>query len=145
MSGVEALAAFSIACNVMQTISFAHEVFGIVQTLREGGSVDPDLDGFATQLGQLSGALQASLSNPPSVGSVGDLDELIKAAKRCVAATDTLKEELNKVSLGAKGKRLPAAFVGIKAVAKKRKFGRLEKNVMTCQKLLESRLLVRIW
>ena len=58
---MEALAAFSIACNVMQTINFAHETISIAKRIYRNQTLKPELDEARKQLSEWTDQLHDEL------------------------------------------------------------------------------------
>ena len=145
MSGLEPLAALGLACNIMQIISFAHETASVCKTIYRTGSAAPNLANNVADLANVSENLKKSLSSAP--GSLGkDEQELMDIANRSLAAASDLKKEVENIATNtSKGKLISAISGGLKATVSKRRIERLEKSMLDCQRVLESRILLRIW
>jgi len=146
MSGLETLAIFGLACNVMQAISFGHETISTCKRIYKNGSPDHSLAETTTQMRGASTALQKSLHEHPRP-LTEDEAELVKLARDCFDVSSILSNEVAKISdmQPAKGKILSAVGQTAKRIWKKSKIDRLEKDLNRFQLILETRLLVRLW
>jgi len=141
---MEALAAFGIACNVMQTIKFTFEVSDACKKAFRDGSVDPDL----TQLAKRSAGIFTDLTQ--SLGQFQPMDEdqheLAGIARDCLAASDVLNMEVAKIAhAGAQGKHFRSLRLGVRAKMKESKIEKLRAKMQRHQAVLELRLLIRVW
>ncbi|TPX17911.1 uncharacterized protein E0L32_003012 [Thyridium curvatum] len=114
---MEALAALSVACNVMQVISFGYDAIEITNKLRVDRSPDPDLGSATRQLKAIGEELEravhaapAACTGPAVVGPstsntstpypatssphLSSGDELRKVAHEVVRISDSLAQEL---------------------------------------------------
>ncbi|KAK1758901.1 hypothetical protein QBC47DRAFT_409715 [Echria macrotheca] len=155
MSGLEALAIFGIACNVMQTISFACETASACKVVFETGASESHAQVLKTTE-SLNTALDelAKLLDPPVPASGprpnGDVDDraLLTIARDCLAAGKQLEAEAKKMMLktaGGKGKYAAAMLSVLKARWKKGNIEKLEKSLVDHQRVLETRLLMQIY
>ncbi|KAK3358684.1 hypothetical protein B0T25DRAFT_530909 [Lasiosphaeria hispida] len=141
---MEALAAFGLACNVMQTIQFTFEVSAACKSLFRNGAADPCLEKLVERSEQLYQSLKDSLLHAQPVNR--DEHELATIAGDCLDAAAELKREVGKLTRRTtKGKRLTslARAVEIKVVRQGR-VDKLKAKMANHQKVLETRLLVRV-
>jgi hypothetical protein len=145
MSGLEPLAAFGLACNVMQVIGFGRDVVTTCRAIYQTGSLDTSLTADADHLASALGELEMSLKLPCGPLNA-DEQALVDIAVEGQAAAKELKTEVHKISGNAsKGKAVQAISGGFKTAFRKRRIEKLEKALMASQRALESRVLVRIW
>lgn len=143
MSGVEALAALGLVCNIMQVISFARETAEICSTVFQTGSVDPSLTTTVAHLTKAFGELDISLASAPAPLTSDD-DELWAIAKACLATAKKLDDEVRKVSsANSKGNHARAVLVGLKTKLQG-KIEKMEKSLAAHQGTLQTRLLLQI-
>lgn len=145
MSGAEALAAFGLACNVMQVIGFVQDGAHMCKTIYETGSLDPQLAQTTRYITESLERLRESLGHVLPFGK--EEQELLEIAQGSLNTAAELKAELDKISTRmAKGKH-SAAFNGwLRATLGGRKrIKNLEKAMRDRQHILETRLLIRIW
>ena len=142
---MDPLSALSLACNVMQVISFCHETISLCKRLHREGSSYPDLDDFAAHLSSLSSTLHDSIDTKKSNGRLDEQEkELQLVAKESYVASISLQAELAKVSNVAGGSHRAAFKATMKTIWRKNTLDRLEQTMLANQKLLESKLLQQI-
>ena len=143
MSGLEPLAIFGIACNVMQTISFAQLAIATYKQIREDGSIDPQLHKAASELQTGAATLSTSIQ-----GSTAQDAELVKTAKKCSSAAQKIVDELNKLAPGvAPGRQSfrKTISLGLNKLRKKGEIDRLEEEMNRVQGVMETRILIHTW
>ncbi len=145
MSGLEPIAALGLACNIMQVISLAHEIAGACTNVLQTGTPDPSLvKSVAGSVGVFR-KLEAELESIPGNPS-DDEQQLLDLARDSLSAGLELKTEIEKVSREpAKGKFGASLKIAVTAKLKARKIAKLEKTMQDYQRVLEARLLTRIW
>lgn len=145
MSGAEALAVFSIVCNVMQVIGFVQNGAHMAKAIYKTGSLDSDLGQTTDYIKGGLERLKTSLENGRIL--VKDEEELLEIANGSLETAKELKAELDKIAgTVAKGKHSAALRGWFKAaLGGKRRIERLEKVMQNRQQILENRLIVRIW
>ncbi len=137
---------FGLTCNVLQVISFTEQAIKLGRTLYESGSVDPELarntDALNTCMQDLNMCLQNSVD--PTTQDTKDLVSVAEQILDCGART---KKELHRISGSASTGSLFGAFRGWIALVRggKRKLDKLEGIMRARQRVLETKLLVRIW
>ncbi|KAK1777057.1 hypothetical protein QBC45DRAFT_331542 [Copromyces sp. CBS 386.78] len=144
MSGLEGLAAFGLACNVMQAISFSIEMISVCRTVFHNGSPDPSMASLLTHSTDITTSLERSISSASSIGP--DERKLLDIARECLDVIAKLKIEVGKCSSSsAKGKYLPSIGLALQAKWKESKVAKLESQMQKHQRVLDSGLLVHIW
>jgi hypothetical protein len=145
MSGLEPLAVFGLACNVLTVISFTHETASLCKKAFETGTADPDLVKTAEGFVKLFADLEASLKSAPE-SSTDNERELLDVAKESLSVGRELKTEVDKITRDSgKGKLGASLTMAIMAKLKTKKIEKLEKTVQDHQRVLETRLLMRVW
>ena len=171
MSGAESLAIFGIACNVMQVINFAHDSITFFKQLHDEGCADPSLRKTADQMRDATKSLVDSINvNGGNVGLTAEEAELLELANECSGIAKKLSDELNKLAnrtvskiMGettgtpetpgtttggqktVKASLWRTARLGGRTWWKKGEIERLEKDLNRAQKMMETRILIRIW
>ena len=168
MSGAESLAIFGIACNVMQVISFAHDSVKFFKQLHDEGCADPSLRKAADQMRDATKSLVDSINvNGGNTRLTAEEAELIELANVCSGIAKKLSDELNKLANGTASKTMSGttgtpgtttgaqktvkaslwrtARLGGRAWWKKGEIERLDKDLNRAQKMMETRILIRIW
>ncbi|KAI1802561.1 hypothetical protein F4811DRAFT_572861 [Daldinia bambusicola] len=129
MSGLEAL---SVACNVTQVISFAHESVEFCKNIMSVAS----LQEFTAQL-----QTHFQLAKPKTANE----KQLADIAEKCNIAARALKDEVSFLgSHHAKGDLRTALSVVIKTNWRRSRLERLERSLCNHQQTMESYLLARI-
>lgn len=146
MAGLDALAIFGLACNVVTVISFSHETFSACKQFYENGTADPNLEESATRLISAIGPLE-KLIEGKSRPLTKQQTDLIALAKSCAKVSKRLVDEVNKItdSAAGKGKLVKAGLLGVRRAWKKRKLEDLEKDLKRFQDAVESHVLVDLW
>ncbi|KAE8444628.1 hypothetical protein EG329_014376 [Mollisiaceae sp. DMI_Dod_QoI] len=144
MSGVELLAVLGIACNVMQCLSFGHEMISLYKKHLESGSADPSVADNAAIFASSSSKLGDSLASAPQPLTKEE-SELLNVARKSLAAAIELAKELDKIRGNpAKGSILASIRATLRHVRRQRNVERLEKSMLDYQRTLNSGLLYRI-
>ncbi|KAK0721162.1 hypothetical protein B0H67DRAFT_644313 [Lasiosphaeris hirsuta] len=141
---MEALAAFGLACNVMQTIQFTTEVSAAYKSLFRNGAAEPGLEKLVERSEQLYKSLNDSLLHAQPLNR--DEHELVLVARDCLDAADELKEEVAKLTRRTtKGRRLASLTRAFEMrMVRQGKVDKLKTRMANHQKVLETRLLVRV-
>jgi len=103
---MEALVAFSIACNVVQVLDFSLKIFRECKQLADSGST-ARLDEFNLVSKQLEGLCQGldrSLASAPKPLGKND-DDLLELAKRCAQAAHDVQARLDEIMMNKKEPR----------------------------------------
>jgi len=143
---MEALAAFGLACNVMQVINFVHEAAQVGKTIYDTGSLDPNLADTTEGLTKSLEGLKTAMDKAP-VPLTKDDRELLEIAEGSLSTAADLRAELDKISGSlSKGKAAAAFRAWLKAATGgRRRIEKLDKIMRSRQAVLETRLLIRLW
>jgi hypothetical protein len=145
MSGLEPLAALSIACSAMQCLSFGHELISLFKRHFQSGSVDLGVADNATLLSRWSLELSGSLASAPKP-MTKDESELLDISRKCLAAATELTKVLDEArGDSAKGSFRASVVATARLLRRKSKIERLEKTMQSYQNALNVGLLYRIW
>ncbi|KAK1447539.1 hypothetical protein CMEL01_09378 [Colletotrichum melonis] len=155
MSGLEGIAGLSLACNVMQLISFGHEAISICRRIHESGSPEPGLSEHAENLKAVCDGLEKSLGKRPTpVATTTPTTattraptmekRLLDLAAKCVKNARDLEEEMNFLSPNQPGK-LRALVAAPKILWRKRRLERLKGNLDDAQKVMDTSILERLF
>ena len=106
MPGVEA---FSLACNVMQTIQFACDITKLCKVIYQTGKVEPGLSENASLLGTVS--LEMLKHYDAMSPKTASEKNLVSVAEECKKAANGLEEEVKFLQAGAKRETLSRRFV----------------------------------
>jgi len=99
---MEPLIALGLACNVVQLVSFGHEVLSLARRLSKDGSPDANLADKSARLSDLSSELKDSLSAQNHARALDQNQlRLQTVANRCLSLSNNMAEELDKIRLKA--------------------------------------------
>ena len=84
----------SIACNVMQIISFSHEVISIVKRIEKDGTADPELREHAGNLSKSSKGLEQYLKSCDLKHLPKNLADLREIASKCLETSEDIQSML---------------------------------------------------
>jgi len=151
MSGLEPLAAFGLACNLLQTVDVAVKTAALCKQVFDTGATDlsANLSLHVENTVKSVQRLEDSIKNVGNAQSMKqDEKELLGYAVGCRDLALNMKKETDKMAISsAKGKRWASFVAGLRI-----KFGNsvkrieeMEKEMQRYQSLLESGLLVRVW
>ncbi|KAI3559556.1 hypothetical protein CABS02_00531 [Colletotrichum abscissum] len=155
MSGLEGIAGLSLACNVMQLISFGHEAISICRRIHESGSPEPGLSEHAESLKAVCDGLENSLGKRPTpVATAAPTaaatraptmeKRLLDLAAKCIKNARDLEEEMKFLSPSQPGK-LRALVAAPKILWRKRRLERLKGNLDDAQKVMDTSILERLF
>ncbi|KAH7126583.1 hypothetical protein B0J11DRAFT_604289 [Dendryphion nanum] len=138
---MEALAAYGLACNVMQTIQFGAATVKLCKRLYDGQSPDPHMESRRAALQKTTQDLHQSLSAPGSKTTTdGDLRSI---ADKLLKTSADLEKELAAVTAGANASKRTAFKKTFKFVfSKKSKIEELDASLKESQRAMETRVLV---
>jgi|SRR3569833_113998 len=144
MSGMEPLIAFSLACNVMQVISFGHDTVSACKLVYQSGSPlsHSSLDEATRLLTELLSSLTHELKKLPMPLNRGDM-LLADVARKCTEAMRDLRDEVNFLTENRKD-ILSVLRVATKAAWRKRRLERLEKNLGDWRQIMETSILAQL-
>ncbi|KAJ0305294.1 hypothetical protein COL5a_008918 [Colletotrichum fioriniae] len=155
MSGLEGIAGLSLACNVMQLISFGHEAISMCRRVYESGSPEPGLSEHAESLKAVCDGLEKSLGKRPmpapapapaaaAVRAPTMEKRLLDLAAKCIKNARDLEEEMKFLSPSQPGK-MGALVAAPKILWRKRRLERLKGNLDDAQRLMDTSILERLF
>ncbi|EAQ90378.1 hypothetical protein CHGG_02313 [Chaetomium globosum CBS 148.51] len=152
MSGLEPLAALSLACNVFHVIGVARHTIRTARQVYQYGELDPALIDHATRLEDLSKRIRPATmpgANPRSTAQPKPTDQdtqLLGLANRCLNAARDLREEVNFLKgPDTKSKLVAMLKTAVKTAWRQRRLDRLGKEMLDAEQLLQTGLLTRIF
>jgi hypothetical protein len=122
------LAAFALACNIFQVVSFSHECFRLLREVYKHGQPNAAAAKHTKNLSTLSSELQASLAPGERL--------LREVSESCLRISKDLQHELDKVGSGGSKIRIFG-----KALIKRSKIDRLEREMQQNESELKTALL----
>lgn len=141
---MEAIAAFSLACNVVQVVDFALKVSSKCKEIaRTGSTIEiQDYENTSKQLAELTHSLNASINTTPKPLGKDDQDLLDLSRKCCRVASD-LKLKLEELSV-KNGKQRGTLGKAWKTFRDDRSIQDLHKRLKEYEQALNMRLLTRL-
>lgn len=145
---MDPISALSLACSVMQVVSFSQETAATCARIYKSGELDPGLGekyGSLQRVYQdLDSGLKAwdSVANRPGV-TEAEASLRDNAGKILQAATD-LKQDVDKIAVH-KGSVRGSLHTGILAWRRRRRIEKVDEKMQHYRQLLETRLLIKIW
>jgi hypothetical protein len=144
---MEAIAAFSVACNVIQVVDFGlRTVSKCREIYNQGTAIDhQDLDNTSKHLAEinekLSTSIQNALTNKPLSKDEYELQEL---AFKCTRTASDLRDELDKLKIfGRRGKRAVLAKAW-KSIRRNDTINKIKERLSDYERVLNTRLLLRL-
>ncbi|KAK3358271.1 hypothetical protein B0T24DRAFT_609923 [Lasiosphaeria ovina] len=143
---MEPLATLSVACNVMQVISFGLEAVSLCKRVYERGHPEPELVSHSSSLHELATALFHELGSCQKMAAGWKKDDkaLLAIAARCADAANALKEEADFLAPRDPKQLSHVIKAAAKTVWRKRRLERLEKELSRSQGVMETYLLATI-
>ena len=139
---MEAIAALSLACNVIQVVDFGIKVASKSRELYRDGSTseNEDLRHTTDQLFQASTSLEKSMKGAND-------KELETIAIECQSAAQKLLLKLDDLKLGAnKNSRGIRAFGrAVKSISQKDAITQLQARLEACRRSLDTGILAHLW
>jgi hypothetical protein len=167
MSGLEPIAALSLACNILQVIDVAHKTIHTVRQVYQNGELDSGLTHHATHLEDLSKRIRTATMPTPTTttpsttssstarGAVRGATQprptdrdmhLLELSNRCLKAIRDLREEVEFLKgPDTKSKLVAILKTATKTVWRQRRLDRLEKDMLDAERLLQTGLLTRVF
>ena len=139
---MEAIAAFSLACNVIQVVDFGIKVASKSRELYRDGTTceSEDLQRTTDHLSQASASLGKSMKGAND-------KELETIATECRSAARELLLKLDDLKLGANKNSRGIRAIGraMKSIRKKDAIKQLQARLETCRRSLDTGILVHLW
>ena len=149
---MDPLTALGVACNIMQIISFGHEVFSLARRLRKDGSPDASLADKSARLSDLSGELQNSLDMQQQTRPLSQNQlRLQNVAKKCLSLSNNLTEELDQIKWKTDPKgnnsKTQSRLLGQtwKSLWRKSKIDKLQAEMTQIEQTMQTTILTDIW
>ena len=146
MTGMDAIAAFSLACNVVQVVHFSMDVVSRCRELYREGSLSK-YDHLEHMTNHLIG-LRNALDPPTAQGKqiIGQYQDqaLLDLAEKCSTLATELFGELQKLKINGPPKKRQVIRKSAKSLWKKSSIERLQTRLDEYRKILDSRILIGI-
>ena len=143
---MEAIAAFSLACNVIQVVHFSIDVVSKCRELYTEDSLSKyePLEHMANHLIGLRNALDSPLAQGNQTIGQGEDQALLDLAEKCAITAKELSGELQKLKInGARNKR-QIMRTSAKCLWKDSSIGKIQTRLDEYRKILDSHILIGI-
>jgi len=137
---LDPLTCLSIACSVMQMISFSHEVTSIVKRIKKDGTADPQLREHADNLSKSSEGLEQYLQSCDLKHLPKNQADLREIASKCLETSKEIQSKMDKID-SSRG----VVFRALKLKWRKGDFEKLEQDMRTYQDTMQTHILVHLW
>jgi hypothetical protein len=147
MSGLEPIAALSVACNILQIVGVGRETVRIARQVYQDGALDPELTANATVLKNLSQLVRSIIPATSTLtGQPKAQDkQLLDLADKCRDVARDLQEEVKFLNgPSTKAKLVATLKIAGKTMWRKRRLDKLDQKLKHAESLLQTGLLTRI-
>ncbi|TVY43928.1 Vegetative incompatibility protein HET-E-1 [Lachnellula subtilissima] len=134
---MDPLTGLGIACNVMQVISFAHEIYCVVKRIKEDGSGDKELRQQTHHISESSKGLENYLDRIVHQQLPRNQTNLRDVASKCLKTSKKIQTKLDQID-NTRGGSLCRA---LKLSLTKNSLERLEKDMQNYQDAMQSQIL----
>ena len=133
---MESLAAFTLACGVIQVVDFSTKVAKKCHELYKDGvtSENRDIEEMAKHL--------TDLCNNLGLKDQGGVDDILDLGLKCSSTAQTLIEELEKLKVNGPHRKWQAVRTALETRSKRKVIDNIQKQLENYQKLLDSTILV---
>ena len=135
---------FGVACNVMQTISFAYGAIGVYKAINAGSSVSPEIETHGTELARATGDLQEYLRRLQSRPLSKDDQEIERVASEVLKAATDLQKELAKYGKHSSGSFHVSVLKTVKFMVRTSRIEKLNERLKNYQSIMETKILVKL-
>ncbi len=146
MTSMEAIAAFSLACNVIQVVHFSMDVVSKCRELCREGSLSK-YDHLEHMTNHLTG-LRNALDSPTAQGnqSIGQCQDqaLLDLAEKCSVTAKELSGELQKLKINEPYNKRQVLKKSAKSLWKKTSIEKIQTRLDEYRTILDSRILISI-
>ncbi|OAL22982.1 hypothetical protein AYO22_06890 [Fonsecaea multimorphosa] len=143
---MEALAAFGLACNVIQVVDASWKAFDIYTQFRERGTTAraDELRHSTQHLVTCNKSLQDSLSNAPAFPLLPSGVDFTELTKNCIESAEELGKELEKIKLEPGSGRFSTLRKAVRANWKSDRIEELKRKLDNYARALDSTNLVHL-
>lgn len=142
MSGLGAIAALGLACNILQLVEFGKKTIESIKIVYQGGKLDEELEQSAVVLEEL--AKEVKTHSQPGRKKYEEI--LLKSAATCATTANDLTEELRfLIGNAKKGSLVSALKVTARVTWRQRRLERLKRNLDAEEQRMQTSLLAQVW
>jgi hypothetical protein len=145
MSGLEPVAALSLACNILQIVGIGRETVRVARQVYQDGKLDPALTEDTRVLEDLAGQIRLTTAVASAVKPRAQDKQLLDLAEKCQGSARDLQEEVNFLNGQPTRAQLVATLtIAAKTTWRKRRLEKLDQRLKDAKNLLQAGLLTRI-
>lgn len=143
MSGLEPVAALSLACNILQLVELGRKTISCIKAAYRGQTPYEGLKSNATELETLTNEMKKNRHTTEG----GEYDKILRqSVDRCSTAASKLQKELDLVFRSVKpGSFVAAVKVTFAVLGRQPRLDKIKQNLDMEENQLRTRLLVKIW
>ncbi|KAK8008150.1 NACHT domain-containing protein [Apiospora marii] len=146
MSGLEPIAALSLACNILQVVGVGRDTVRIAKQVYQDGTLDPALTESAGVLNDLSSQIRVTTEAASAAKPKAQDKQLLDLADKCQRAARDLQEEVNFLNgPPTKAKLVATLKIAAKTTWRKRRLEKLDQRLKDAESFLQTGLLTRIY
>ncbi|KAK7915166.1 NACHT domain-containing protein [Apiospora marii] len=146
MSGLEPIAALSLACNILQVVGVGRDTVRIAKQVYQDGTLDPALTESAGVLNDLSSQIRVTTEAASAAKPKAQDKQLLDLADKCQGAARDLREEVNFLNgPPTKAKLVATLKIAAKTTWRKRRLEKLDQRLKDAESFLQTGLLTRIY
>jgi hypothetical protein len=138
---LDPLTCLSIACSVMQIISFSHDVTSIAKRIKKDGTADPQLREHADNLSKSSEGLEQYLQCCDLKQLPKNQSDLREIASKCLETSKEIQSKMDKID----SSRGFPVLRALKLKWRKGDFEKLEQDMRKYQDTMQTHILVHLW
>ena len=145
---MDPITGISLAASVIQIVTFSIDAAKICRELYQKGSVSEysNLDYTTNHLASLTRSLQQSLRNSGTQSQALTREEkdLVDLSGKCEDCANKLQRELRELQTQPRASAFEAARQAARAIYKKKRIDKIQKELQAYQSILETSLLSRL-
>lgn len=144
---MEAIAAFGLACNVIQVVDFGLKIASKFREIYdEGRTIEhQDLDYTSKHLAEINEKLSASIQNARTNKPLTKDDhELQDLAVKCARSARDLRDELDKLKISGRHGKRAAVFKAFKSIRRNDAINKIRDRLCEYERVLDTRMLPRL-
>lgn len=141
MSGLEAVAALGLACNILQIVELGKKTINRINIVYQGGKPDEELRQNAAVLEELAKEVEKHCQPGRKKYEI-----LSKSAGTCATAARDLAKEVVLLSENAKRRSLLSALkIATNVAWRQHRLERLKRNLDSEEQRMQTSLLAQVW
>lgn len=137
---MEAIAALSLACNVIQVLGVGHSAITLCKDIYKDGR-----DVRTSILQETSRQLNESMEDLKTSHSVACTDTLYSLSEKCQSTAQALQRELEALIIPAKSKTSLVLGQVLKSMVKAKHIAKLKEQLDEYEKVFNTQIMIHLW